>query len=131
LRLRLAEDLAETLVLNEHDTGPEQINTTVVAGDFLNRFFKARDCATTNAEDIEEFVPESLLLCLFAPDARPFLRKGDRAMADYFQQGRNLRFSGLARTKWVGAICVSRDEQHSQEWRRCEQKGTIYRAKQN
>ena len=41
LRLRLAQVLAETLVLHEHDAGPEQINVAVVAGEFL----RVRWCA--------------------------------------------------------------------------------------
>ena len=70
-------------MLNEHDAGPEQINITVVTRDFLNRLFKARYDATANTEDIEEFVPERLLLCLLALDACPFLGKGDRAVPDF------------------------------------------------
>jgi hypothetical protein len=73
LRLGLAEILAEALVLDEHDTGPEQINVAVVAGDFLDRFFKTRYDAAADAEDVEEFVPEGLLFSSFALDACPFL----------------------------------------------------------
>src|SRR6267143_609776 len=76
-------------MFNEHDAGPEQINKTVVTGYVLNRFFETRYGATTNTEDIEEFIPESLLLCLFPFCACPFLRKGDCAMANFIPRQRH------------------------------------------
>ena len=61
LRLGLAEVFAETFVFDQQHAGPEQVNVAVVAGDFLDRLFKAGDHAAADAEDLEEFVPESLL----------------------------------------------------------------------
>jgi len=73
LRFGLAEVFAEAFVLDENNFGPEQIDVAVVAGDSLYRFFEARDDAAADAEDVEEFIPEGLLFCLFAFDACPFL----------------------------------------------------------
>jgi len=72
LRLRLVEIFSPAFVLDEHAPGPEQIDVTVVAGDFLDRLLEAGDDAAADAEDIKEFVPEGLLFGLFALGARPF-----------------------------------------------------------
>src|SRR6185437_8538661 len=91
LRLSLSEVLAEALVFNEQDAGPEKIDKTVLTGNFPDRFFKARDNATADTEDVEEFVPEGLLFGAFAFDAGPFLRKGNRTMADFVPGKRHRR----------------------------------------
>lgn len=83
LRFRFAEVFAKSLVLDEHDARPEQVDVTVFAGDSLYRLFKAGDGAPLDAEDVKKFIPESLFLGSFALDARPFLREGDSAMADF------------------------------------------------
>jgi hypothetical protein len=72
LRFRAAEVLAEALVFDEHLAGPEQIDVTVVAGNFLHRLFKARHGAAADAEDVEELVPEGLLFRPLALRAGPF-----------------------------------------------------------
>ncbi len=73
LRLSLAEVFAETLVLDKHDAGPEQIDVAVLARDLPYRLFKARHDTTADAEHIEEFIPESLLFRSFTRDASPFI----------------------------------------------------------
>ena len=86
LRSALPKSLPKLLCSTRTTPGQKQINVAVVAGDFLDRLFKARHDATANTEDIEEFIPESLLFRLFALGARPFLRKGDRAWRISFQE---------------------------------------------
>jgi hypothetical protein len=76
-------------VLDEQHALPKQINRAIVAGEFLDRFFEAGKRFSAHAEDLEELVPESLLFRSFAFDARPFLRKGDRAMADFIPRKRH------------------------------------------
>jgi hypothetical protein len=53
--------------------------------------------ATADTEDIEELVPESLFFRSFAFDARPFLRKGDRTMADFIPRKRHRKTIAKAR----------------------------------
>ena len=76
------EVFAEGFVLDEHDAGPEEVNAGVIAGDFLDGFLERGDDAAFDAEDVEEFVPESLFFGGFAADAGPFAGEFDGVVAD-------------------------------------------------
>src|SRR6185437_14112958 len=73
LRLGPAKVFSKTLVLDEQDARPEEVNVTILAGKIFYRLFKAGDNATANSEHVEEFIPVSLLFSLFFFRARPFL----------------------------------------------------------
>ena len=60
------EASSSALMLDEKFAFPEKINETVCVLDPLDRFFEGGDSAARNPEDEKEFVPESLLLGLFA-----------------------------------------------------------------
>lgn len=89
LRLSLAQIFAERFVFDEHDARPEEVNAPVVAGDFLDGFLEAGDDATFDAEDLKEFVPESLFLRTLAFDAGPIARKFDRVVPDFVPGNRH------------------------------------------
>src|SRR6185437_463093 len=75
LRLGLAKVLSKTLVLDEQDARPEEVNVTILSGKILNRLFKAGDNAAADSEDVEEFIPVSLLFSLFFFNAPILLKK--------------------------------------------------------
>ena len=60
------EASAGALVFDEKLAFPKKINEAVGVLDPLDRFFEGGDSAARNPEDEKEFVPESLLLGLFA-----------------------------------------------------------------
>jgi len=77
LGVRFAKIFASRLVLDEQATWPEQVNEAPVAREFLNWFLKGGDGAATDAEDIEEVVPEGLAFGGFAGLAFPIFAEGD------------------------------------------------------
>lgn len=83
LRFGLAEVFAEAFVLDENNFGPEQIDVAVVAGDSLYRFLEAGYCAAVDAKHVKKVIPKCLLFGLFPFGARPFVCKGDGAVANF------------------------------------------------
>jgi hypothetical protein len=83
LGLRLAEVSAAAFVLDQDFAGPEEVNETVLAGDFVNRLLKGGHEAALDAEDLEKLIPKGLLFSLFAFDSRPCVGKSDSTMADF------------------------------------------------
>ena len=83
LGLRLAEVATEALVFDQQDAGPEEVDEAAVAGDLLDRLLKAGHELATQAEDLEELVPEGLLVGGLPRGARPFAGEADGVLADF------------------------------------------------
>ncbi len=82
LRFRLAEVLATTFVLDKEHPFPEQIDSSVRAGNLLDRFLERGHRPALHAEDPEEFVPKGLLLGVLACCPGPIGGKTNGVLAD-------------------------------------------------
>ena len=89
LRFGFKEALPEGFVFYEQNARPEQVNVAELAGDFLDRFFKAGHDAAFDAEHLEELVPEGLFFGLLARGPGPIAGKLDRVMADFVPTDRH------------------------------------------
>lgn len=69
-------------MLGEQAARPEQINETPIAGELIDWLLEGGDGVAADAEDVEELVPEGLVLGGFAGFAFPFLGKSDGAVAN-------------------------------------------------
>jgi len=76
------EGMAGGLVFDENLTGPEEIDEAGGAGEAADGLFEGSDGATGDAEDIEEVVPEGLLVGLLAGGVLPLAREEQGAVAD-------------------------------------------------
>jgi len=91
-------------VFDQQHARPEKVNVTVGAGDFLHRLFKAGHHAALDAKDLEELVPEGLLLGALAPDASPFAGELDRVVPDFVPTDRH--GSGVCSEVWPASMPV-------------------------
>ena len=69
------------LLLDDQDTGPEQIDEAVVVVEFRDVRFIARNAASTYVEDFEELVVEALRVRRLVSGIVPFAREGGGAGA--------------------------------------------------
>lgn len=70
-------------MLDEEFAFPEQVDEAVGAAEALDGLFKGGDEAALNAEDVEELVPEGLLVGLFAFGRGPIAREEGGAVANF------------------------------------------------
>ena len=64
------------LLLDEQDSGPEQIDEAVAVVELLDVRFIAGNATSTYVEDFEEFVVEALRVRLLVGSVLPFAREG-------------------------------------------------------
>src|ERR1017187_6349004 len=83
LRFRLAEVFAKTFVFDQQHTAPEQVNEAVSSRNTFGRFLKAGNDPAFDAEDLKEFVPESLFFGTLAFRALPFPGELDGVVTDF------------------------------------------------
>lgn len=84
-----AEVLAETFVFDDDFAAPEAINVAVTAGDAFDRFLEGGNQPAFDAEDLKEFVPESLFLGALAFRALPFAGELDGVVANFVPRNRH------------------------------------------
>src|SRR5271157_4641117 len=73
----------------EQLAGPKKINEASCPGETVNWLLKSRDSTSGYAKNIEELIPECLLVRLLACGIAPTTREGERTMADFIP--RNIR----------------------------------------
>ena len=119
LRLREAEVFAEALVLDEQLPPPEQIDRALVALQVDDIRLEGRERRAAQAEDIEEVIPERLLLRALGTVARVLPRKADGAVADFVPA--KVRHGGRARASGVsGRAALGVEEFQRRKERRVE-----------
>src|ERR1035437_9583464 len=89
LRLGFAPLFACAFVFDEELAFPEQLNLAEVAGGFQDGDFKTGDELARDAEDIEEFVPEHLLVGALAGRVLVVARELDGVVADFIPRKRH------------------------------------------
>jgi hypothetical protein len=105
------EGMAGGFVLDEELAGPEEVDEADGAGETLYGLLKGRDHAAGDAEDVEEFVPEGLLVGLLAGGVLPGAREVESALTDF-----------VPRDVWHRALCYDvgcgkfSDESWSLRW---------------
>ena len=70
-------------MFDEEFAFPEEVNLAEVAGDFQDGHFKAGDEFAGDAEDVEEFIPERLLVGALARGVFVVARELDGVVADF------------------------------------------------
>ena len=83
LRFGFAEVFARTFLLHDQNAAPKHINESVSAGDAPGRFFKTGYHAAFDAEDLKEFIPESLGVSALAFGTLPFAGELDGVVTDF------------------------------------------------
>lgn len=81
---RLGQILAPALVLDQQRAFPPQVDVAVLVVDFLDALLEGGDLAALDAEDLEELVPETLGIGVFAFDVSPVLGKRAGAVGYLF-----------------------------------------------
>jgi hypothetical protein len=94
LRLREREVFAEALVLGKQSAFPKKVNRTFIALQVPDVLLKGSERGPAQTEDIEEVIPERLLLGALGTVARVLARKPDGAVADFVP--RQIRHQGKA-----------------------------------
>ena len=71
-----------TLLFDDQDAGPEQVDIARAIAQFGDMFLVACDGSPSNAEHLEEVVVEALCLALLVSRVLPVMREGGGAGAD-------------------------------------------------
>ena len=77
-------------MLDEEDALPEQVDEATLAVGLDGGFFKGGDSSAGDAEDVEEFIPESFSFRVLGGFVLPFARKGHGAVADLIPRQRHV-----------------------------------------
>ena len=76
-------------MFDDEDAGPKEVDVAVVAANLFHRLFETGDGAASNAEDLEELVPEAFGLGFFARLGGPFAGKLDGVVANLVPANRH------------------------------------------